>query len=119
MSLETALAANTAAILKLVEVMTYQAPTFAPANTKMESDGLPPIDNTAQTAAPSPVAAPVQTKSIEYADLASLVLSRVKGNRAAVLEALSAFGVKTAKELAPEQYAAAYAAIESIPAAAA
>lgn len=133
MSLETAIAANTAAILELTAVWAKLA---AQGNAVDKSDhkeltaaGKPvkatPEKAAKEAAAPAPTpvtaaaapAAPVESSTasseLKYDDVAKAITSFVaKHGRDAAITKLGELGVKSGKELKPEQYAAAVEAFK-------
>jgi hypothetical protein len=131
MSIEAALAANTAAINGLVEVWSKlaamgktiqrnvesgeQVATTA-GNleiqlAKVEAPKPAPTPTATVTATPDPAAtAPAESavespSEVTYDVVAKATLAKMKTDKAAVLAAVAKFGAKNAKELKPEQYA--------------
>ena len=111
MGIEQALAANTAAIEKLCSLLQSAAPaqisaaSITPATPAVEQ---PAVEQPAaeQPAAEQP-AAEQPAAPVPYTAVMAVVLkaSPVLGGKDAVLKILSRFGVKSAKDLQPEQYA--------------
>lgn len=134
MSLEAAIAANTAAIQELIAVwgkLNAQATSIDKSETvkKVEAAGKPvkaapekaaaaPTEQAkpAATTASSPASKPAA--GIDYAPVGAAITAFAAANgRDATLEKLAAFGVKSGKELKPEQYAdvlAAFSAEEAV-----
>jgi hypothetical protein len=128
MSLEQALADNTAAIRELIAVMRPAAPVTAPVMTyHVEStkdnvstivariDGLPVLVKPDEKAAPEvpyvlpalqPREAVEAPAAIEYAQVAQAIIDAFKADRAKVIAALGKFGAKKGPELKPADYAA-------------
>jgi len=132
MSLEQALADNTAAIRELIAVMRPAAPVTAPVMTyHVEStkddvstivariDGLPVLVKPDEEAAPevpyvmpalqpreAVVEAPAAPAAIEYAQVAQAIIDTFKVDRAKVVATLGKFGAKKGPELKKEDYAA-------------
>ena len=110
MGIEQALAANTAAIEKLCSLLQSAAPaqisaiTPAPATPAEQPAAEQPAAE--QPAAEQP-AAEQPAAPVPYTAVMAVVLkaSPVLGGKDAVLKILSRFGVKSAKDLQPEQYA--------------
>ena len=100
MGIEQALAANTAAIEKLCSLLQSAAPAQISAITPA------PATPAEQPAAEQP-AAEQPAAPVPYTAVMAVVLkaSPVLGGKDAVLKILSRFGVKSAKDLQPEQYA--------------
>lgn len=124
MSLEQALADNTAAIRELIAVMRPTAPVTAPVMTyHVEStkddvstivarvDGLPVLVKPEEKAAPE---VPLQPReavaeapaAVEYAQVAQAIIDTFKVDRANVIATLGKFGAKKGPELKKEDYAA-------------
>jgi hypothetical protein len=129
MSLEQALADNTAAIRELIAVMRPAAPVTAPVMTyHVEStkdnvstivarvDGLPVLvkpDEKAACEVPyvMPALQPREAvaeapAAIEYAQVAQAIIDSFKVDRTKVIAALGKFGAKKGPELKKEDYAA-------------
>jgi hypothetical protein len=129
MSLEQALADNTAAIRELIAVMRPAAPVTAPVMTyHVEStkdnvstivariDGLPVLVKPDEKAAPEvpyvmpalqPREAVVEAPAaVEYAQVAQAIIDSFKVDRTKVIAALGKFGAKKGPELKKEDYAA-------------
>ncbi len=129
MSLEQALANNTAAIRELIAVMRPAAPVTAPVMTyHVEStkdnvstivariDGLPVLVKPDEKAAPDDVtwhrtlqpreAVVDAPAAIEYAQVAQAIIDSFKVDRTKVIAALGKFGAKKGPELKPADYAA-------------
>ena len=129
MSLEQALADNTAAIRELIAAMRPAASVAAPVMTyHVEStkddvstlvarvDGLPVLVKPEEKAAPEvpytlpalqPREAVVEAPAaIEYAQVAQAIIDSFKADRAKVIAALGKFGAKKGPELKPADYAA-------------
>jgi hypothetical protein len=129
MSLEQALADNTAAIRELIAVMRPAAPVTAPVMTyHVEStkdnvstivarvDGLPVLVKPDEKAAPElpyvlPALQPREAvaeapAAIEYAQVAQAIIDSFKVDRTKVIAALGKFGAKKGPELKKEDYAA-------------
>jgi hypothetical protein len=129
MSLEQALADNTAAIRELIAVMRPAAPVTAPVMTyHVEStkddvstivarvDGLPVLIDPNEKAAPEvpyvmPALQPREAvaeapAAIEYAQVAQAIIDTFKVDRAKVVATLGKFGAKKGPELKPADYAA-------------
>jgi hypothetical protein len=129
MSLEQALADNTAAIRELIAVMRPAAPVTAPVMTyHVEStkddvstivarvDGLPVLIDPDEKAAPEvpyvmPALQPREAvaeapAAIEYAQVAQAIIDTFKVDRAKVVATLGKFGAKKGPELKKEDYAA-------------
>ncbi len=129
MSLEQALANNTAAIRELIAVMRPAAPVTAPVMTyHVEStkdnvstivarvDGLPVLVKPDEKAAPEvpyvmPALQPREAvvdapAAIEYAQVAQAIIDSFKVDRTKVIAALGKFGAKKGPELKPADYAA-------------
>ena len=124
MSLETELAANTAAITELIgawKALTANAVAAKGADKvnaggvavieKVESpksvapaEALPSQENTGQgaTAATETTVSPSE---VTYEDVSKAVLAKMKTDKPAVMAAAAKFSVKNAKELKPEQWA--------------
>lgn len=126
MSLELALAANTAAITELTgawkQLMQSAAAIKASETvTVVKAAGVPVIE---KTVAPKPVETPAATpiaveaavtaspetakaspSDITYEDVSKAVLAKMKTDKPAVMAAAAKFAVKNAKELKPEQWA--------------
>lgn len=129
MSLELALAANTAAITELTgawkQLMASAAAIKASETvTVVKAAGVPVIE---KTVAPKPVTTPAATPiaaevavtaspepvkeslfdepGITYEDVSKAVLAKMKTDKPAVMAAAAKFAVKNAKELKPEQWA--------------
>ena len=101
MGIEQALAANTAAIEKLCSLLQSAAP--AKISAASITLATPAVEQpTAEQPTAEQPAAPVP-----YTAVMAVVLkaSPVLGGKDAVLKILSRFGVKSAKDLQPEQYA--------------
>lgn len=106
MGIEQALAANTAAIEKLCSLLQSAAPaqlsaaSIVPATPAAEQPAVeqPAVEQPAAAAADS---APVPYTAVMAAVTKAMTYIRKDG----VLELLGQFGVKTAKDLQPEQYA--------------
>lgn len=123
MSLEAALAANTAAITALTEVWGKLASMGKVIDRKVGSGEqtkttagnleIPLAKVETKKSSPAPVevapAAPTEevatATEITYDVVAKATLAKMKTDRAAVLAAVAKFGAKNAKELKPEQYA--------------
>ena len=120
MGIEQALAANTAAIEKLCSLLQSAAPaqisaaSITPATPAVEQPAVEqPAEQPAaeQPAAEQPAAeqpaAEQPAAPVPYTAVMAVVLkaSPVLGGKDAVLKILSRFGVKSAKDLQPEQYA--------------
>lgn len=127
MSLEQALAANTAAIEKLTALLAHPATVISPqpigsAQPTSPADvGQAPAADRPRRGRPPTAATPVPTEqpkstppadapAVKYEDVRAAVLglAEKKGHTAAVA-VLAGLGVKSAKELKPEQYAEALA----------
>jgi hypothetical protein len=129
MSLEQALADNTAAIRELIAVMRPAAPVTAPVMTyHVEStkdnvstivariDGLPVLVKPDEKAAPEvpyvmpalqPREAVVEAPAaVEYAQVAQAIIDSFKVDRTKVIAALGKFGAKKGPELKVGDYAA-------------
>lgn len=128
MSLEAAIQANTAAIQELVAVwgkLTAQAVKVdkMPADAPVTAAGKPvkAAPEAAVEKAPPKAekpAAPAAKPVADYAPVGQAITAYAAANgRDATLEKLAAFGVKSGKELKPEQYAdvlAAFSAEEEV-----
>ena len=129
-SLEQALIDNTAALRELVAIWTRRAATYAAA-TPPAADDVQKTDATAEAPAapakpakakPAPAAQDVQkmdapahaaAPAIDYAQVGPAITAYAAAHgRQATLDKLASFGVKSGKELKPEQYAAALAAFK-------
>ena len=121
MSLEQALAENTAAIRELIAVMRPRASVAAPVVTyHVEStkddvstiiarvDGSPNPEEKAAPEAPSkpPEAVVEAPAAIEYAQVAQAIIETFKVDRAKVVATLGKFGAKKGPELKVADYAA-------------
>jgi hypothetical protein len=130
MSLEQALADNTAAIRELIAAMRPAASVAAPKSVTtyhVEStkddvstivarvDGLPVLVKPDEKAAPEvpyvlPALQPRETveapAAIEYAQVAQAIIDSFKVDRTKVIAALGKFGAKKGPELKPADYAA-------------
>lgn len=105
MTLEAALAANTAALTRLADILSATPPAVAAAQPAPADEPKP-----AKAEKPVEVDTP-EDKPVTYAEVADAVitLKETKGTTAAI-EFLAAYGVKTAKHLKPEQWPDALAA---------
>ena len=127
MSLEQALAANTAAIEKLTALLAHPATVISPqpigsaqptppadlpaaAATDKPRRGRPPAAASPAPAEQPKIPASIDAPAVKYEDVRAAVLglAEKKGHTAAVA-VLAGLGVKSAKELKPEQYAEALA----------
>ena len=110
MGIEQALAANTAAIEKLCSLLQSAAPaqisaaSITPATPAVEQ---PAVEQPVEQPAVEQPAAEQPAAPVPYTAVMAVVLkaSPVLGGKDAVLKILSRFGVKSAKDLQPEQYA--------------
>lgn len=129
MSLEAALAANTAALTKLTEAWASLNAQARMISQKVDEGKAIAVNVVgvaeiplAKVEAPKPVAAPLEqtapvgstatttdtkstTDEIPYDVVGKAITEGVKADRPKVLAALSKFGVKKGPELKPEQYA--------------
>ena len=136
MSLESAIAENTAALAKLSALIAEltarppipDAPTAtvapaasAPRKTKAEPQGEAPAPTaaapaaSAPTAEAAPAAAPSQSAdapAITYDQLKPKIVALAKRDRAAAEQLLARFGAKVGTDLKPEQYSDVLAAFE-------
>lgn len=110
MGIEQALAANTAAIEKLCSLLQSAAPaqisaaSITPATPAVEQ---PAVEQPVEQPAAEQPTAEQPAAPVPYTAVMAVVLkaSPVLGGKDAVLKILSRFGVKSAKDLQPEQYA--------------
>ena len=119
MGIEQALAANTAAIEKLCSLLQSAAPaqisaaSITPATPAVEQPAVeqpveqPAVEQPAEQPAAEQPTAEQPAAPVPYTAVMAVVLkaSPVLGGKDAVLKILSRFGVKSAKDLQPEQYA--------------
>ena len=132
MSLESAIAENTAALAKLSALIAEltarppipDAPTAtapAPRKMKAEPQGEAPAPTaaapaaSAPTAEAAPAAAPSQSAdapAITYDQLKPKIVALAKRDRAAAEQLLARFGAKVGTDLKPEQYSDVLAAFE-------
>lgn len=138
MSLEQVIADNTAAIRELIAALGAQAPKSTAAATaakpaptqptakaevaaapaKTAAASTPPAKSAATAAPASTAATKPQATALEYGPVGAAITAFAAANgREATLTKLADFGVKSGKELKPEQYAdvlAAFAQEESV-----
>ncbi|NDG42496.1 MAG: hypothetical protein EBY28_24880 [Betaproteobacteria bacterium] len=124
MSLEQALADNTAAIRELIAAMRPAAPATVTAVVQAitapaaDTSKIVLIDPDEKAAPEVPyvmpplqpreavVEAPAALAAIEYAQVAQAIIDAFKADRAKVIAALGKFGAKKGPELKPADYAA-------------
>ena len=128
MTIETTIAENTAAIIKLTAVWAQlvdqgvKASASAAAGEAVSAGGkvvkqgkpaAPPADSpAASTASSKPEKELAEAPTLEYVTVQKAIVAlAAKHGRAAALAALEPFGVANGKELKPEQWAAALAAV--------
>jgi hypothetical protein len=104
MSLEVALAGNTAAIRDLIEVWSKLSAQTARIGTSFSGADQPAVVE--PPAAPTPVAEPEAPAAIDYNTVSLAITEAVKADRAKVVATLAAFGVAKGTELTADQYAA-------------
>lgn len=113
MSLEIALAENTATMKQLIELLKGGIPAAEePKKTRKPRGEAPPEPEApaaAAPAAPEPPAAP----AVEYKAVADAITRLVAKDRAAAVEILAGFGVKRGPDLKPEQWADALAQLKT------
>ena len=113
MSLEIALAENTATMKQLIELLKGGIPAAEePKKTRKPRGEAPPEPEAPAAAAPAtpePPAAP----AVEYKAVADAITRLVAKDRAAAVEILAGFGVKRGPDLKPEQWADALAQLKA------
>lgn len=121
MSLEIALAENTATMKQLIELLKGGAiATTAPEEpkkTRKPRGEAPPEPETpkAEAKAPEPKPEPETpaTPAVEYKQVSDAITRLAAQNRAAAVEILASFGVKRGPDLKTEQYADALAKLQA------
>lgn len=104
MSLEIALAENTATMKQLIELLKGGAitqPVEEPKKTRKPRGEAPPEPETPKAAEPAPVA---ETPAIEYKAVADAITRLVAKDRAKAVDILAGFGVKRGPDLKQEQW---------------
>lgn len=114
MSLEQAIAENTAAMRELIAVLA--SAKAAPAAAAVEPAPKKPAAKAAEKPAEAPKAEPKANPQtgVDYAPVGAAITAYAAANgRDATLAKLAELGVKSGKELKPDQYAAALAAFSA------
>lgn len=110
MSLEQALAANTAAIKELIATLKSNTPVAAtapePAKKETKVNKAEPTDAEIDAQLKPLPAEDMPTKVIPYSEVSKLVLDKAKTHKKQVLEIIASFGAKSARDLTPDQYEA-------------
>lgn len=128
MSLEQALAVNTAALNRLAEILATavaqatSASAFVPVEAYATQGNPAPADVSAALAAPAPTPAPApiaapaasEASSVTFADVSAKVVAAVRTHRADVLALLSDFGVTKASQLPEDKWLPFLAALTKV-----
>lgn len=134
MSLEQALAVNTAALNRLAEILATavdqatSASAFVPVEAYTTQGSPAPADVSAALAAPTPTPTPTPTpapapiaapaaseaSSVTFADVSAAVVAAVRTHRADVLALLSDFGVTKASQLPEDKWLPFLAALTKV-----
>ena len=107
MSLELALAENTAAMRQLIELLKVSTPIEAPKPAKKAKKEPEPAE-APKAAEPAPKAAEPKaeaSKAFDFKTLADTTARLAAKDRKRAIDILAGFGVKRASELKPEQFA--------------
>lgn len=115
MSLEQALADNTAAIRELIAALAHQAPAAPKAAKAEKAAATPPAPAPApvEPAAPAPAPASPSEPAVDYATLQKAVFALAGKSREAAAAVAQSFGVKTFKELDASRWGEALAAVNA------
>jgi len=122
MSLEIAIAENTAAVRELIGILSKGIAPAAPASELAPVDAAPAPAKTEKKTKPAkeepkaeePASPPEPADPVTYEQVAAAITAvAAKHGRQGALDVLGRFGAKSGKELKPEQYAEVVAVAKS------